>query len=85
MGHSFECDNDTDYLNNPYEYGVEDYCHEPQIETENNVVIPELQITLSDTLLSSIGTVVPDPEQDDNNFGINHYLRIKELLRATLV
>lgn len=82
MGLSFEHDDDSAYLNNPHEYGIEDYCHEPQIETENNVVIPEFQIALSDALISSVRTVVPDPE--DGNFGINHYLRVRDILCTSL-
>ncbi|KAF5276799.1 hypothetical protein FQR65_LT16178 [Abscondita terminalis] len=51
----------------------------PQIETENNIVVPEDDINLSNDLIDQLISAVPDPLQDDNNNGITHYLTIKHL------
>lgn len=83
-GLGFSPSKDPAFVANPDEYGVDDYYNEPQIETENNVVVPESQIILSNEQMASLRMHVPNSLEDDGNFGIQHYLRIRQLLRVLL-
>ena len=62
------------------EYGVDEEAPFPQIETDNNVEIPESRIiTLCDFHMSLLHANI-DPLLDDGNDGIRLYLNTKELL-----
>ena len=71
-------------INDLSSYGVEYNGEVPDVETENNVVVPECTIVMSDEQWSIINRVIPDPLVDDGNYGINLYCRVLETLEQIL-
>ena len=71
-------------INDLSSYGVEYNGEVPDVETENNVVVPECTIVMSDEQWSIINRVIPDPLVDDGNYGINLYSRVLETLEQIL-
>ena len=61
------------------EYGIKEEASFPEIETDNNVEIPESIITLCDFHMSLLHANI-DPLLDNGNDGIRVYLNTKELL-----
>ena len=54
-------------------YGIDYDGPLTDIETDNNVVVPESQIQLTDHQLQELQNRI-DPLSDDGNNGINHFL-----------
>ena len=52
-------------------YGAEYDEEVPEVETDNNVVVPECSIVLSDEQWELINRIIPEPLADDGNYGIN--------------
>ena len=52
-----------------------------ELQTDNNVVVPESTIQLTDDQANEIHQLVPDPLVDDGNHKIWHYLTIRNYLR----
>ena len=52
-----------------------------ELETDNNVVVPQSTIQLTEYQLNEISQLVPDPLVDDGNYKILHYLTICNYLR----
>lgn len=75
---------DDAYFENPVAYGIDELGPPPQIETSNNVVVPELDFILSEQQIQMINFAVPDPTSDDDLCGIGHYLKIRQILLENL-
>ncbi|KAF5278246.1 hypothetical protein FQR65_LT15735 [Abscondita terminalis] len=75
---------DSNYWENPDQYGVDNFGPLPQIETENNVIIPETEVQLNEQQIQQINYLIPDPLENDEVNGINHYLRIRNLVNIML-
>lgn len=72
--------NDPVYDENPEWYGVENFENDTNIETGNNVVIPEFTMALTEIQRQEIFNLVPNPLEDDGCFGISHYLKLRNYL-----
>lgn len=79
---SGHCANEEDstYLMNPQVYGIDYMGPLPQIETDNNVVVPNFEIFLSEDQTLRINNLVPDPLANDGARGINFYIQIREVI-----
>ncbi|CAH0546672.1 unnamed protein product [Brassicogethes aeneus] len=75
-------DEDPIYLENPQEYGLDCLGPLPAIETDNNVVVPDFDITLTDDQLAMIRNHVPNPLIDDGASGINLYTCVRNLIKS---
>ena len=71
-------------INDLASYGVEYDGEVSDVETDNNVVVPECNIVLSDEQWTVINRVIPDPLADDGNYGINLYSSMLEILEHIL-
>lgn len=67
-------------VNDLESYGVDYDGEVPDVETDNNVVVPEGTIVISDEQWAQIQNAVPDPLANDSNYGINFYCRVLETL-----
>ena len=67
------------------EHGIDEEAPSPDINSDNNVVVPETRVSLNNEQEQQLKQVV-DPLFDDNNEGINNYQRavqeVKNLLSA---
>lgn len=79
-GNNYLLNDDSHYLENPEQYGVDEEGPFPVIETENNVVVPEFAVIPTPQQMEEIRRAVPDPLFEDNNFGITHYIHIRQIL-----
>ena len=70
------CNQGDILINDFFSYGIDYDGDVPDIETDNNVVVPECSLVLSDQQWTIIENIVPDPLADDGNFGINFYCMI---------
>lgn len=52
------------------------------IHTNNDIQVPEIVLHLPDQLLEDIANL--DPLQEDGNFGIDHYLHLREKINASI-
>ena len=52
-----------------------------QIETNNNIEVPEIVLDVPDEILDEIGNL--DPLQEDGNFGIDLYLQLRDKINAS--
>ena len=60
-------------------YGVDWDGPTPQLETANNVEVPEVELDISDTNKELL-TDTYNPLHDDGNFGINLFLDVRQFL-----
>jgi len=65
------------------EFGIDDDGPTPDIQTNNNVLVPEIDIDLSDDIIDYISQNI-DPLSDDNNLGINTYCTLKSFLETSI-
>lgn len=79
-GNNYAVNEDPVYLENPNDYGI-DYDDPMEIETDNNVVIPESPIHLTPEQLHFLQEAVSDPLYDDNSDGVNLYLTIRNIVK----
>ena len=63
-------------------YGIDPDGPVGDIETENMVVVPESLFDLTENQISEINRLVPDPLSDDSNHGVQHYLTVRNYLKA---
>ena len=62
------------------EHGIDEEAPSPDINSDNNVVVPETRVSLNNEQEQQLKQVV-DPLFDDNNEGINNYQRaVQELI-----
>lgn len=54
------------------------------IVTNNNVIVPRTNIQLTIEQTAQLQNLVPDPLAEDDNFGVQHYLLIRNQLRIFL-
>lgn len=71
---------DSLFWQNPELYGAEGNSDIDVIQTQNNVIVPECRINLSEHLKQLISQTVPEPLVDDGCNGIRHYLTVKQLI-----
>ena len=69
----------TDSLLNFEEYGVDNEGPTPQVRSDNEVVIPDTLINLSEEQEQLLSNSI-NPLGNDGNYGINHYLEAVEIL-----
>lgn len=72
-------ENDDDNIN-PETYGIDDYGPISDIQTCNNVIVPENELNLTNNQLELIAQMVSNPQIDDGYYGIKHYLIIRHIL-----
>ena len=65
-------------------YGVDFDGDIPDIETDNNIVVPEGRIILSPEQWSIVHNTVPNPVANDGNYGINFYCAALQTLTDIL-
>lgn len=80
-GH-YASEEDSAYLINPQEYVIDYMGPLPQIETDNNVVVPNFEISLSEDQTLRINNLVPNPLANDGAHGINFYTQIREIINS---
>lgn len=73
---------DPAFLEDPENYGVDGEGALPEIETDNHVVVPEMESIATPEQIEEIRRRVEDPLAEDNYNGILHYLTIREYLRG---
>lgn len=66
-------------------YGAEGNNELFEVETDNNVVVPQITVNLTEHILNAIFTAVPDPLFEDHNRGISHYLCIRDIIHNSIV
>ncbi|PFX18913.1 hypothetical protein AWC38_SpisGene16700 [Stylophora pistillata] len=62
-------------------YGIDQDGPIPDIITDNNVVVPELELELTESENQQLKENV-DPLSDDGNSGINHFLSVLQILET---
>ncbi|KAL1489247.1 hypothetical protein ABEB36_014180 [Hypothenemus hampei] len=65
-------------------YGVDEHGPLPVLETDNNVVIPAINIELTPQQYEEIENAVPNPLLEDNNYGVTHYLTVRRIVQNIL-
>lgn len=73
-------DEDEFFVENQDMYGIDELGPPPEIVTDNSVVVPELELSLSDDQRRRINLAVSDPLLDDGLCGIAHYLRVRQII-----
>lgn len=69
-----------------YIYGIEAENEEQEaIETQNNVIVPEIEVDVSNAILDRIHDAVPDPLIEDNHYGVVHYFKILQILENVVI
>ena len=63
-------------------YGVDFNGPTPELQTNNNVVVPEIYLELNERCQEFIRNM--NPMANDNNFGVNTYCNLVEFLEANL-
>lgn len=73
-------------INNPeliddvdYNYGIDEEGPLPELQTNNNVVIPDIDVAINETTVNTIAQV--NPLEDDGNFGINTFCSLLNLFQ----
>ena len=64
-------------------YGIDDNGPTPELQTANNVQVPEIDIQLSVDQENYLASTF-DPYADDGNFGINTFLQVRNSLTQLL-
>eukprot|EP00794_Sanderia_malayensis_P008210 gene8210-9090_t len=75
MGEELECEEAASHSN----YGIDYDGTYEDIQTDNNVVIPDNMVALSEEFLQFLSATV-DPLGDDGNHGIGNYLHVLHLI-----
>ena len=66
------------------EYGVDYDGPVPDIVTNNNVLVPNSEIELTDEQLFYLESTV-NPLDDDGNYGIDHFLRVLDIINGFII
>ena len=70
---------DDSAITNWETYGIDYSTSASQIETSNNIVVPNSDVALNDEQTSYLQQMV-NPLQDDGNNGIQHYLNAVDIV-----
>lgn len=62
-------------------YGIDPDGPVADIETDNMVIVPESTIHLNNEQIMEITQLVPTPQDDDGNHGLNHYQTVRDCLK----
>lgn len=56
----------------------------PEVSTNNNVVVPDSEIVITEAQLQQLYLAV-NPLSDDGDYGINHFVKVVEILQSFLL
>lgn len=82
-GNNYTVNEDAAYFENPDHYGVEEFRDFPIIETDNNIIVPEAEVILTEEQMEELTNAVSNIVLN-NNSGIIQYLHVKHMVQNML-
>lgn len=67
-------------VHDPSSIGIDYEGPVPEVETDNNVQVPDSHVLLDETEVEELRRICPDPLADDGNYGIDNYCAVKQYI-----